>query len=196
MKKLLIGVVVLIVLVIAAAVAVPFFIPVDRYKAELVAAVKQSTGRDLEINGKMSFSLLPSLALAANDVAFANPPGASSPQMATLAKLQVQLKLLPLLSRRIEVDRLVLVDPVIALEVDKQGKPNWQFAQAAAAAPTPARPGQPQATPATSSGGVALSGISLEDVRLENGQISYVDQRSGEKLQLDQIAVKLSLIHI
>ena len=192
MKKLLIGVAVLIVLVIVVAVAAPFFIPVDTYKNEIVAAVKESTGRDLQINGKVSFSLLPSLALEANDVAFANPPGASTPQMAKLAKLQVQLKLLPLLSRRVEVDRLVLVDPVIALEVDKQGTPNWRFAPAAPAAATPARPAQP-ATPAASGGGTTLSGITLDDVRLENGQISYLDQRKGEKLEIDQIAVKLSL---
>jgi AsmA protein len=192
MKKLLIGVAVLIVLVIVVAVAAPFFIPVDTYKNEIVAAVKESTGRDLQINGKVSFSLLPSLALEANDVAFANPPGASTPQMAKLAKLQVQLKLLPLLSRRVEVDRLVLVDPVIALEVDKQGKPNWQFTPAAPAAATRARPAQP-ATPAASGGGTTLSGITLDDVRLENGQISYLDQRKGEKLEIDQIAVKLSL---
>lgn len=192
MKKLLIGVVVLIVLVIVAAIAAPLFIPVDTYKNELVAAVKQSTGRDFAINGKVSFSLLPSLALEADDVAFANPPGAASPQMAKLASLEVRLKLLPLLSKRVEVDKLVLVDPVIALEVDKQGKPNWLFAQAAPAAPAPAHPAQPQAAPAAS-GGSALSGLSLGDVRLENGQISYVDQRSGETVRLDQIAMKLSL---
>lgn len=188
MKKLLIGVAVLIVLVIIALVAAPLFIPVDTYKNELVAAVKRSTGRDFAINGKVSFSLLPSLALTADDVAFANPPGAASPQMAKLASLEVRLKLLPLLSRRVEVDKLVLVDPIIALEVDKQGKPNWQFAQAAPTAPTPA----PQAAPAASGGG-ALSGLSLGDVRLENGQLSYVDQRSGETLRLDKISMKVSL---
>ncbi|MGO8917248.1 MAG: AsmA family protein [Stellaceae bacterium] len=193
MKKLLIGVAILIVLVIAVAVAAPFFIPLDTYKGELIAAVKQSTGRDLAINGKMSFSLLPSLALEADDVAFANPPGASSPQMATLTKLEVQLKLLPLLSRRVEVDKLVLVDPVIALEVDKQGKPNWQFAQAAPTAAKTPGAAQPQPAPAASGGGATLSGLSLDDVRLENGQISYVDQRSGEKVQLEQIAMTLSL---
>jgi AsmA protein len=193
MKKLLIGVAVVIVLVIAAVVAAPFFIPVDTYKNELVAAVKRSTGRDFAINGKVSFSVLPSLALEANDVAFANPPGAASPQMAKLARLEVRLKFLPLLSRRVEVDKLVLVDPVIALEVDKQGRPNWQFTEAAPAAPSPARPAQPQAAPAASGGGTLLSGLSLGDVRLENGQVSYVDQRSGETLRLDQIAMKLSL---
>jgi AsmA protein len=193
MKKLLIALAVVIAALIVIAVAAPFFIPTDTYKNELIAAVKRSTGRDLKINGKVGFSLLPTLGLEANDVALSNAPGASTPDMVKLAKLDVALKLWPLLSRRVEVDKLVLVDPVIALEVDKQGQPNWRFAAVAPSAPatapaTPAAPAKPQ--PA---GGEMLSGLTLDNVRLENGQISYLDQRTGQTLELQQIAMKLSL---
>jgi AsmA protein len=196
MKKLLIGAVVVVLLLLVAAVAAPFFIPVDTYKAQLVARVKEATGRDLKIGGKVSFALLPSLALEANDVAFSNPPGAGSPDMATFAKLEVQLKLLPLIRRQVEVNKLVLVNPVIALEVDKQGRPNWQFATATpTAVPVPAaapvRPAEPAASSAA--GGGAIAGLRLDDVRLDNGRVSYSDQRSGSKFELDQIAMKLSL---
>ena len=57
MKKLLIGVAVVVVLLVVAAVAVPFLISTDTYKAELIAKVKESTGRDFRIDGKVSFSL-------------------------------------------------------------------------------------------------------------------------------------------
>jgi len=196
MKKLLIGIAVIVVLVIAAAIVVPFLIPVDTYKRELISAVKQSTGRDLTINGKTSFSIFPNLAVEADDVAFSNPPGAASPNMATFSALQMQLKLLPLLSRRVELDKLVLVNPVIALEVEKDGKPNWQFA--AAAPPAARAPAAPQPAPQaeaspSSAGGGMLSGLSLADVRLENGKVSYLDRRSGQSLSLDQIAMKISL---
>lgn len=191
MRKLLIGIAVVIVLLVAAALAAPFFIPVDTYKGQLVAAVKQATGRDLTINGKVSFSILPTLAVEAHDVAFANPPGAASNNMATLSSLELRLKLLPLLSRRLVLDKLVLVDPVIALEIDKQGRPNWQFATPApgAAAPHPAA----SPAPAASGGGNPLGGLSLNDIELENGSISYLDRRGGQSFQLTQIAMKLSL---
>jgi AsmA protein len=187
MKKLLIGVAIVIVLLIAVVVAAPFFIPVDRVTADVVSRVKAATGRDLKIGGNVSFSIVPILGVEANNVSFSNPPGAGSPDMAKFAKLQVALKFWPLLRKEVEVDKLVLVDPVIALEVDKQGRPNWQFGEKAPAAT--ARPGQP--APAAGTGG--LGELTLEDVRLENGQVSYLDQRSGEKLVLDQIAMKLSL---
>ena len=67
-------------------------------------------------------------------VSFANPPGFSRPQMATLEQLDLKLALIPLLSHRVEIDRLVLVKPDIMLETDAQGRPNWQF--------TPARPAE------------------------------------------------------
>ena len=129
MKKLLIGVAIVIVLLIAVVVAAPFVIPVDKMTAEVVSRVKAATGRDLKIGGKVSFSIVPVLGVEANDVAFSNPPGAGSPTMAKFAKLQVALKVWPLLRKQVEVDKLVLVDPVIALEVDKQGRPNWQFGE-------------------------------------------------------------------
>jgi AsmA protein len=192
MKKLLIGVGVIILLIVAVVVAVPFFVPIDSMKAELVSKVKQATGRDLRINGKVSFSVLPSLALEAENVSFANPPGAASPDMAKLGKLEVDLKLIPLLSWRVEVAKLALIDPVIDLEVDKQGRPNWQFATAPAAPAAPATPAAP-APAASAGGGVGLKELQLDDVRLENGTVTYSDLRSGEKLELDKVAMTLSL---
>ena len=105
---------------------------------------------------------------------------------------------MPLLSGRFEVAKLSLVDPVINLEIDKQGRPNWQFGAAApAAAPAPAAPAPAPAAPAApaapSSGSASLSGLQLDDVGLDNGTLSYVDQRSGEKLELDKVAMRLSL---
>ena len=97
MKKLLVVLGALIVLVIVAALVAPFLIPTDSYKTRLIAAVKQSTGRDLRIGGPVQFSILPQLGIEASDVAFANASGAHDPDMMQLKKLEVQLRLLPLL---------------------------------------------------------------------------------------------------
>jgi AsmA protein len=185
-KKLLIGLAVAVVVIVAAALVIPFFIPTDTYKAKVIALVKDATGRGLRIDGRVSFSLLPSLALEANDVALSNAPGAVSPNMLQLKTLDVKLRLLPLLHGAIEVDQFKLVEPVIALEVDKQGKPNWAFSAAPKPAVTPAAPSTP-----SSGGGVPA--ISLGDVNIVDGQASYLDQRSGEKRVLSNINMRLSL---
>ena len=203
MKKLIIGVVVVIVVIVAALIVVPFFIPVDTYKGKVIALVKDETGRDLRIDGPISFSLLPSIALEANNVSFSNPPGASTPNMMQLKTLDVKLKLAPLLHGAIAVDEFKLVDPTIDLEVDKAGRPNWTFEAPAkpGAAPAPAAPAQPPPAaqppataqaPAASSGG-ELSSLSLGDVSIVNGQATYLDQRDGQKQVVSEVNMQLSL---
>ena len=92
---------------------------------------------------------------------------------------------MPLLSGEVAVDRFVLVDPVIHLEVDKKGQPNWVFGEAAEAAPA--------APTESAGGGVDLGDVRLGDVRLVNGSLSYLDARSGEKQEVEKINMALSL---
>ncbi len=193
MKKLLIGLAVVVVIAIAAALAVPFLVPVDFYKGQIIARVRDATGRDLSINGPVRLSVLPSLAIEASDIAFANAPGAGAKDMATLGKLQVAIKLLPLLHGEFVVDHFVLVDPVIALEVDKQGHGNWVFAGTSTAPEhAPAKPGENKSAPSKGAT-TGLAQLRLDDVRLENGKFSYLDRRNGKRWEVSQVDMTLSL---
>ncbi len=190
MRKLLIGGVVLVVLIIAAVVVIPFAVPVTVYEGRLIALVKQATGRDLKIAGPVKLSVFPALEIDASDVSFANMPDARSPDMVKLKQLQMRLQILPLLHGSVVVSRLVLVQPLIALEVDRAGHPNWVFGTSAA---PPAAP--PHAAEKTSSagGGLDITSLTLGEVRLVDGKITYIDQRAGKAQQLDDINVMLSL---
>lgn len=183
MKKLLIGLGVVIVLLVVAVVALPFLVPVSVVRERIVAGVKDSTGRDLKI-GEMSVSVLPSLAVEARDVSFSNAAGAAEPDMAKLKALKAGLKLFPLLSGEVAIDRFVLVEPVIRLEVDKQGRANWDFSGGA--------------KPAASQGGGAGAGgapqqLRLGEVRLENGTVSYSDARSGARHEATKLNLTVDL---
>ncbi len=100
MRKWLIGIVAVIVVIVAALIVVPFLIPTETYKGQIVERVKSATGRDLALNGPISLSVLPSFALTVSDVAFGNASGASTKNMATFAKLQLQVQPIELLSGR------------------------------------------------------------------------------------------------
>lgn len=189
MKKLLVAVLVIVALIIIAAIVVPFFVPVDAFKAKLIAEVKQTTGRDLRIDGRVSFHLLPSIELSADQVSFSNAPGGIAKNMAQLKSLEVRLQLLPLLSGTVAVDTFVLVNPVISLEVEKDGRPNWEFS-GTAAPPAPAAH-----TPAASGGGAmtTLARLRLANLQIENGTVSYVDTRSGKRWEADAINLKIAM---
>ena len=188
MKKTLIGIGIVLVVLVAAVLVVPWFIPMETYKQQITAQVRAATGRDLSIAGDVKLALLPRLEVEARDVSLSNAPGAKEALMASLAGLQVQLKVLPLLSGEVQVDRFVLLDPVIHLEVDKDGRPNWVFDT-----------GKPAATKTESSesgGGApggALADLRLGDVRLENGTVTYRDARTDASYEVTAINMSLSL---
>jgi AsmA protein len=192
-KKLLIAIIAIVVVLVVALLVAPFLIPTDAYKAKLIALVKADTGRDLTIGGPVKFSFLPSVELEASDVAFANAPGAQDKDMLQLKKLEIEVKVLPLLHGAVELSQFVLTEPQISLEIDKTGRPNWQFAATAAGSPAGAAPAAPAATPQSASRAPPLSQLSLGDVRLVNGRISYRDDRTGKAEVIDAIDMKLSL---
>lgn len=185
MRKLLIGLGVIVVALIVLAVVVPLVIPATVYRDQIVNAVQGATGRQLHINGPVKLKLLPNLAVEANDVAFDNMPGGTAKEMATLSKLQVGVRLFPLLGGKVQIDRFVMTDPVIHLEVGKDGRPNWQFASAEA---KPA-----QATPETAKQTNSLRELQLGEVKLINGTVDYFDARTNQRYAANQIGATVSL---
>jgi AsmA protein len=192
MKKLAAGILVFFLLVIAAALVAPFVVPTDAYKAKLIAAVKESTGRDLKIGGPIGFSLLPRVTLSAQDVSFANAPGGIARNMVQLKSMALKIKLLPLLTGTVAIDSLVLTDPAVALEIDRDGRANWDFSLSGTA---PVPPGDAASSRAGNSGdGLSvLSSLRLGQILLQNGEVSYADQRSEKRWDAGAINLTLSM---
>ena len=99
-------------------------------------------------------------------MSFANAPWGSKPEMAKIGVFGADVQLIPLLSKEIKINRIVLEDAEILLETDKQGRGNWVFdAPGAAKAPpagTPAPSSQPsQAAPLPHVGEVLIKNFTL-----------------------------------
>jgi uncharacterized protein involved in outer membrane biogenesis len=136
-RILLIGMAAVAFLLVGAVIYV-MSIDFDRYRPLLAAQVKAATGRDIAIGGHLDLKLSLTPTLAVSDVRVANAPGFSQSDMATIARLEAHIALLPLLSRRVQVDRFVLIGAEIALETDAQGRGNWRLGATETAAPSAA----------------------------------------------------------
>ncbi len=194
MKKVLFALGAVVVLVIGALIALPSLIPAERIQSEIVTGVKTATGRDLSIQGKVSVSVFPSLSVQVGNVALANPPGYTTKDLVRLGAVDVKLKLMPLLGGKVEVDSFVLVDPIITLETDRQGKGNWVFDSPAGAKPAdkPAAAGaKPADKPAAAPSGPA--DIRLGDVRITNGKLTQIDGKTGTRQEVSEINLQLAL---
>ena len=93
----------------ALALAVVAFVAsfdANRYKPELVQAVRERTGRALSIDGDLSLTVLPRLGLSMGPARLSGPGGRG--EFAQFDSAQVGVALWPLLSRRIVVERVRL----------------------------------------------------------------------------------------
>lgn len=188
MSRLIAILVGLVLIVIAAIIIVPMLVPMESYKGKVVAIVKEQTGRDLRIDGDIGLSFFPNIAVSIEDVGFSNAPWAKEPEMASMKEMRAALKLIPLFSGNVEIDSFSLVDPIIHLEVRKDGTPNWQFETAER---VPAA--DDAAAQDNDSGGSALGQVRLGDVSIENGTATYRNAQTGANYAAEQVNVNLAL---
>ena len=184
MKKVAIGLGVLIVVVVVALFAVPALIDWNGYKPQIAAAVKDATGRDLVIEGDLSISVLPSVQFSASGVKFANAPGMEPAYMATIRRVEGEVALLPLLGRTVVVKRLLVEQPEADLAVDANGNPNWAFSGAS---------GGDTATPGEPGDGGFGGDIRIENARVAGGRVAFTDARTGQKVDATNIGMDLSV---
>ena len=84
MKKLLIILAASIVVIFLALLCVPKLINWNGYKPKIASMVKDTTGRDLRIDGDIALSIFPSLVFSVSGVHLANAPGMNAPEMVSL----------------------------------------------------------------------------------------------------------------
>jgi AsmA protein len=174
MKKLLIGVLLLLALVVAAAVALPFLLPREMLKAELERRVSAELGRELRVDGPLTFRPWRPFALSLEDVQLANPAWAEAPELARIAKVDLEVDALAYLRGVVAVDRLILERPSLALELREDGTPSWTFDL------PEAMPAGGDGRPRAADSPRRLPEIRIGEMRIVDGSVALDDRGTGE----------------
>lgn len=190
--------------------------PTEALKAQAIAAVRAQTGRELSIAGPARLTFYPGLGVTLGQVSLSAPPEMGGAPMLTMESLDVTLKTLPLFRREVAIDRLVLNKPALELRVDAQGRKSWEMAKVGVVGATRlARAAQSSALDADASeaaivvaanatrgaaasldGRSPLAELALGDVRVVDGSVRYLDERTGVRHQADAVNLKLALTSI
>jgi uncharacterized protein involved in outer membrane biogenesis len=173
-KKALFTVVGLVILVLGAALVVPGFINWNDYKSEITAKAQEATGRRLAIDGDIGFTILPTPALQVSRLRLSNMAGATAPEMVTIANLEVEVALIPLLSGEIQIKRVRVSKPVISIEVSADSTANYDFGGS------------------NSDGSGGGTDLSLDSLVIEDAKLSYIDAKSGTNETIEGLSAKLS----
>ena len=146
-------------LLFAAAVVVMHFIDWRQYADTIATAVREQTGRRLEIKGQVKVGIFPVRVLI-DDVTFGNAPGGSSDIMITAKRIGARIKLTDLIRGKLALG-IDLKEPDVLLETVASGEKNWSISFA-----VPAE--------------LAFAQLSVSD-----GKVVYREHPSGAEWRLD-----------
>jgi AsmA protein len=146
----------------------------NTYKAKIAAAVQQSTGRELKLQGDIKLSVIPWVALELGPASLGNPAGFGDEPFLSFTHASVRVRLLPLLRQRLEVARVEVEGLDLRLRKNAAGRGNWQGAET----------GQPLAKSDEEHAGAALGLESFANIRIENGRLAY-EGITVEKVNLE-----------
>jgi AsmA protein len=188
LKTIALAVVAIVLVVVIAAVGLALFFDPNDYKDRITALASAKIGRELRIEGDLELAFFPWLGVRVGMVEMANAPGFGDAPFARVTGLQVRVKVLPLLQRRLVMDTVVVEGLDLDLARDATGRSNWDdlvtqqaAAPAVATAPAPAAEGPPPIA------ALALGGLDVRDARVvwQDGAagtryvVSHLDLRTG-----------------
>ncbi len=125
MKWALLGIGLIIVLLIMAIIIIPQVVDVQKYKPQIEKAVTSASGRPFKLGGDLDVSVFPWVGVSLSDLSLGNPEGFESKVFVTVKAFEVRVKLMPLLSKKIEVKQFVMQEPKIFLTKLANGRTNW-----------------------------------------------------------------------
>ncbi|MEM7619649.1 MAG: AsmA family protein [Pseudomonadota bacterium] len=199
----------------AAIYVLPTFVSADFIGVQIAAQVQEQTGRTLKINGKSTFSILPNLGVTLNNVVLSNPDGMAGGPLLQMSQVNLKLKILPLLSEKIEIEKVVIKSPKISLRIDQNTKNNWSFKKAELNSNAPieqyahnkeARIADAYhavselvnfafstSSPAHAQTAFALKTVKLDKVYVIDGAVSYYDDRNNIEQHITDMNFTFSL---
>ena len=171
MKKVLLTlIIVFVVFVGATGIFLGTAVNQDTIRNKIGQLVHDKTGRELTINGRIQWSFFPWLGVKLQDATLSNTPEFKGGMFAQAGKVNISVKLLPLIVGRIEGNNLKLKNFKLWLVKNNQGKGNWQDLLAA-----------------RGKSNSLWHNLHINDIQLDNGNIFWLEQKTNSKVTINNL---------
>jgi AsmA protein len=147
----------MLVFLIVLALALPYFLNVDRYRDTIASAIEAQTGRHVTL-GKIRAKFLPGVGFVVEDLHIGSPPGFPAGDVVSADAIRGNVAISPLMHSTVHLNSLELVHPKLTLVSDNNGKNNYTFTSTTAAKNPPSN------VQTGAKGGEASSGMSLDEI--------------------------------
>lgn len=170
------------VIAIAAIIVLVTFVNPNRFKPLITEQVKKYTGRELIIDGNLSWTLFPYLGVSVGHLELSNPPEfKQKPFFAEIQGATIGVKFLPLLKSKIQSSGMTLKGLKLNLIKNANGKTNWQDLSAATTASSTS-----SAPVETSSAQKATLGLAISGIDISNAEISWTNDQAKQTMAVQQ----------
>lgn len=169
---------VIVVVVIGALLIIPYFIDASRFKAPLEKYVSEATGRPVSVGDDIHLSLFPWAGASFSNLRIGNSPQFAEKDFLTVKSAEARVKLMPLLSKEVLVDRIIINEPRIYLVTNKDGRVSWDFGKKAAEAKSSPK------SETTPQGGLPIASLLVEKINVSNGHLEIIDHRAASRQEI------------
>jgi AsmA protein len=172
-----------LVLILAVVIAATF--DPNAYKGEIEKQVRDKTGRTLRFHGDLGLAFWPSIGARVGKVTLSRR--ASEHDFAAIDSAHIAVKLLPLLRGNVQVDELSIHGLRASVIRAKGGSFDFEDLLGA----TGGAGGKSAAGGAPGAGAVTFD---IASVRVEGASFAYSDEGSGQRLEIDDLSLRIGRI--
>ena len=162
-----------IALLVAVVLCITLLIDINSYKPRIEIMLREVTGLNVKLNGKIGISLFP-LGVSASDIHV----NRKDCDILSLKKLKLGVALWPLLKKQINVTSCRLDSPTLTIVKDTTGKYNFET------------PGEKSAK-----GGISAA-VGLNKISVSHGTLVYLDRRTGEETTSTNVNLTLKNLQV
>lgn len=172
--KILVGLGILVVLAVAALLALPFLIDLNKYQDQYKPLIESALNRQIVLND-IRLTIWPRIGVRVAGLTVQDDPAFGSGPFASLTSLEIGVKLMPLLSKKVEVEEITLRDPLITIMKNRKGEMN--LSTIGPKAPATSSPGQAEASSQPTGNPLqVLALLAVDRVSITGGTIAYRDE--------------------
>ncbi|MBN2062774.1 MAG: AsmA family protein [Deltaproteobacteria bacterium] len=191
-KWLLIVVGGIIVLIVLAILVIPMFVDLQEYKPRVEKIVSEATGCPFTIGGDIDLSLFPWAGFSTSDIHMGNPKGFKEKDLASIESIEVRVKLMPLISKDIQIKRFVVEGPRINIEKSKSGKTNLEsLGKSSGDVSKKTRAEKEKAAETKPSGGLPIKALAVGEFAVTKGSLLWIDHGTGERKEITDVTIRL-----
>lgn len=160
-----------------------YYVDTDEFRDSFVGVMEQVTGQPVTLKGEFNIALYPTISLEVLGLVIESDADSGEQPLVEFDDLQVSARLIPLLSRKLELRTILVEGMTVHVVRSENGEFNWQSVI------------DRQTTLfADSEGGDQIAGVSLAGLEVVDASFAFADKQAGDVFELSGIDIRTGTI--